>query len=150
MLKRTLSKEIMSLPTPLLSSLQLSEHMVSVTIDDVNRRHESLMNNGGCIDSNKLIKILGGADAILKHYISTNELSPLSSEQLSSINELLIPTNERQVDMESVASDTNEIENPVLLIHQKNTFNLNPSIVNASIVICSAFSCTRWADHVWQ
>ena len=111
----------MSLETTLLSSVGI-EARASITMEDVNRRHESFMNNGNRIDSNKLIQILGGADAILRHYMSTNDTFPLSSEQLQSINELLIPTDINEFDMDSVTSQSDSIENPVLLIHQRNTF----------------------------
>ena len=83
--------------TPLLQSVELENYII---IGDVIKNHQSFMNNGQSIDSNKLIEILGGSDAILQHYLSSNNLSQLTSQQLQDINNLLIP---------SKSDDTNSI-----------------------------------------
>ena len=120
-------KQNMSLETSLLSHIELPTTQIDITIETVRRTHESFMNNGYSVESDKLIEILGGADAILKHYLSSNDhdLSPLSTEQLNSINKLLSsndhskPKDKRRI---FCVCNENNIESPILLTSPKNTF----------------------------
>ena len=70
------------------------------------------MDNGGCINSIKLIEILGGPDAILQHYLSSNNPSPLTTQQLDQINDLLAPNKEHP-----------DIPSPILFVSAENTFS---------------------------
>ena len=54
------------------------------------------MENGQSIDLNQLAEILGGPDAILQHYLSSNISSSLTLNQLNDINDLI--TNNKQQD----------------------------------------------------
>ena len=69
-----------------LSSIQTNP----ITAADVSRSHQLFMNNGKSLKVSKLLEILGGADAILQHYLSSDNLSPLTVDQSTDINELVV------------------------------------------------------------
>ena len=112
----------MSLETPLLSSIQLVNISENPTAKHVNERHQLFMDNGNSIPSDKLIAILGGTDAILKHYLSSDNLSPLTSHQLQEINGLLNTANDEQFNENPSVNETTNIESPVIFVLHKNSF----------------------------
>ena len=76
-----------------LLSTPLTEMSLCIN-DDINClnmlvKHQLFQEEGKSMDSNKLIEILGGSDAILHHYLSSNNQSLLTQQQLNDINELL-------------------------------------------------------------
>ena len=101
----------MSLDTPFVPLIEIEQSTQStasyVTISDLNENHQLLMKKGETIDAHKLIEILGGADKILKHYQSSNNLS-----HLQEINQF--QTFQKQ-------NDAN-IQSPVLSISSQNSF----------------------------
>ena len=74
------------------------------------------MNNGKSLDTNAFIEILGGTDVILQHYLSSNNLSPLTSKQLPEINHLL----NLQQEITTPAPIEN-IPSPILTVSSENT-----------------------------
>ena len=107
----------MSLKQPLLPSVELSNRIDIITMEDLNRQHEAYLNNGGCIQSNKLVEILGGADAVLSHYLSTNNLSSLTTLQLQKIDALLNHSDHHLIGNK----ENTKIESPILLASNTNT-----------------------------
>ena len=65
-----------------------------LTADDLIERHHLFMDNGQSVDMNVLVSILGGTDAILQHYLSSNNTTPLTVNQLNDINDLLNNNND--------------------------------------------------------
>ena len=112
----------MSLHHSLPSSLELINLTSDITIEDLIRKHESFMSNGGCLQSNQLIEIFGGADAILSHYLSTNNLSPLTSQQLLQINSLFSLSTDKLNDGYPINEDDKTLASPSLLASNSNTF----------------------------
>ena len=117
----------MSLQAPLLSPVQLTDLSNNITIQDLNRMHERFISNGGSIRSDRLIEILGGTNAILKHYLSTDNVSPLTSEQLKDINELFHTTNDTKfhenlmINAMDVAESTN-MDSPAIFVSHRKSF----------------------------
>ena len=77
---------------------QILQHLMATTLvkayylyisrKDVNKRHQLFMDQGKSVDIKQLIKILGGADAILQYYLSSQNQSPLTTKRLHQINNL--------------------------------------------------------------
>ena len=105
------------------SSLEMTNLTNDISIKDLNRKHGNFMSAGGSVPSNKLIEIFGGADAILTHYLSTDNLSPLTTQQLHEINLLFNLPDEKLNDDYTVDYDDGEsISSPLLLVSNSNTF----------------------------
>ena len=117
----------MSLQAPLLSPVQLTDLSNNITIKDLHRKHDRYISNGGSIPSDKLIEILGGTNAILKHYLSTDDTSPLTSEQLQEINGLFNTTNNTEfhedfmMNAEDVEESTN-MDSPTIFVSHRKSF----------------------------
>ena len=89
--------------------------LADISVKSVNKNHERFMENGGTIDPHQLITILGGADAILHHYLSSDNLSQLSIKQLHQINDAL-----------TLKSETNkwtdkDYTSPIIQLSPENT-----------------------------
>ena len=78
----------MALETPYIAFIPLQSTVLNneVTKDDVKRNHQLFMDSGKFMDANKLIDILGGTNAILQHYLSSDNLS---QDQLNKINAII-------------------------------------------------------------
>ena len=101
---------------PLLRSLQLPIIQDNtVTANTVIKNHQIFLENGNQINETELIAILGGADAILQHYLSSNNLSALTDHQLQDINQLFI----HPITHENDDINTNKL--PVLSVDAHNT-----------------------------
>ena len=106
----------MSLKTPLISSIEL---LSMVDQDNISRQvvannYRLFMKNGGTINPEELIEILGGTDGIIQHYLS--ELNPikLNSDQLQSINNMF--------KSQSNANIWDDLKPTQLLISKHDTF----------------------------
>ena len=108
----------MSLEQPLLPAAEMNTHTssgidrVGLTVDDVIQNHKLFMENGQLIDPNALIAILGGADAILQHYLSSDNLT---SHQLNDVNNLMHNRNTND------KSQTDPDITSILTVSSKNT-----------------------------
>ena len=81
----------MATEIPLLSDVGHSQLSLNadITMSEINQNHKLFIDDENTVDTNKLIEILGGTDAILQHYLSSNNLQQLTTKQLNQINELL-------------------------------------------------------------
>ena len=104
------------------SSLELTNLTNDITIEELNRKHGAFMSNGGCIQSNKLIEILGGTDAILTHYLSTDNLSSLTSQQLYEIDSLFNFPDSKLNHGYAVDDNDKKMASPLLLASNSDTF----------------------------
>ena len=110
-----------ALSTPLLSNtcIELAARKTNINETYLINEHQMFMDNGRSLDTNELVKILGGSNAILKHYLSSNNLSPLTNQQLHSINQLLTAT------IDDTKTDTSAHDNDqslTLIVSTKNTY----------------------------
>ena len=109
------NSKVMALDSPLLPSIDMPPMLKNneTVIDDIKSIHQSFMNNGNSVDTTKLIEILGGSDAIIQYYLSSNALT---TSQLTAIKQLF-----ESVDTAD-SIDTTNLASPVLIISSNNTF----------------------------
>ena len=101
-----------SAPSQPSTSNQSAIYNDSIDANYLLQKHQSFIDNHKSLNTDKLIEILGGPDAILQHYLSTNNSSTLNREQLQLIDILLTPTD----------NNHNQSHAPILILSPKNTF----------------------------
>eukprot|EP01084_Bolivina_argentea_P046902 86384_1 len=93
----------------------------AITLADVRAQHQKFQNtrNEQSLDTEKLVKILGGYSAILNNYLSSDKSSPLTNKQLRAIHQLLsIPNNINHVRK----TGNKHVNSEVLTLSSNNTF----------------------------
>ena len=76
-----MSTTIQVLSIPLISKEPIELSSIESPILDKDyllNKHQSFVDAGNSLDTEKLIEILGGSDVVLKHFLSSNNLSTLS------------------------------------------------------------------------
>ena len=108
----------MALETPLLNEVSCTElnhvNVGNITANNVNMNHQLVMEKGLSIDADLLVSILGGPDAILQHYLSSENGSQLTTDQLHQINDALTSR--------TSSHDNRNMQSPVLKVSEENTF----------------------------
>ena len=137
----------MALEQPLIALPTQTIQNNDCTADDLTRNHQQFIDNGHSVDIDNLVEILGGPDAILQHYLSSNNLSPLTSHQLNQINNLITNNdNDDNKDESNSASLRVSAENT--LFHQllsKTTANKIISIIYSKpMVIAVSLTIVFW------
>eukprot|EP01084_Bolivina_argentea_P317321 550160_1 len=85
-----------------------------VTMEDVKRNHENLLNNEQSLE-NKMVKtidILGGIDAVFSTLLTNPKIISLTKDQLYQLNEVIL----------SINSEDSDERGPILIVAKSNTF----------------------------
>ena len=90
----------------------------AISIENVRNNYQSFKVKQRSINETRLIEILGGADAILQHYISSNNLQPFTQTQLHELNLLITDHNGNDTPHHRSSPSTISI----LPISSQNTF----------------------------
>ena len=88
-----------------------------ITVVRLKAKHQEFMNANKKLDKDviTLMEILGGADVILQHYLSINNLSSLTPSQLKSIDNLLSSTHHFEI-------KPGHIKSPELILSTSNSY----------------------------
>ena len=106
----------MSTSVPLLQA-SIPSNFENATIADIQSNHQILIANDIFININAIINILGGADSVLQHSLSTQNVS-LTNKQLNQINNILLT----QINVLNLAEPSDfEIMTPILKVSAENT-----------------------------
>ena len=107
----------MSTSVPLLQA-SVPSNPESITTTDVQNNHQILMANNKPVNIDAIINILGGADFVLQHFLSTQNAA-LTKEQLNQINNTLLT----QINVSNLTESLEfEIPTPTLKVSAENTF----------------------------